>query len=98
MKPSRYRWAWLAWLVAFLAIELPAWLAERKGGIATLSRHIGRYFKGWRLYPLVVFMQVLTWHFVAMVLDVRPPWFGAAAIIVTGIPVFLLFVAGVVND
>lgn len=90
-----WRWAWLAWLTAFLLIEIPAWMAERAGGARTLSRHCWYYFHGWRRIPLAVFLCCLSGHLV----------FGAgwwltsgAAIAVTGLPVLLIFAAGVMRE
>ena len=101
MKPAQggergpWRWLWLAWLVAFLATEIPAALRERGASVRTLSRHVWRYFRGWRRAPLAAFLVVLSAHFLV---GSAHWWSSAAAVCVTGAPVLLLFAAGVVRD
>jgi hypothetical protein len=75
-------WLWLAWLVAFLAVEIPA--AIRKAKNDTLSEHVWRWFRGpWRRLVIGAFMVALTCHFV----------FGASALwLLTAVPVAALIV------
>jgi hypothetical protein len=65
----------MLWLVAFLAVEIPAAIRERASKsyyVKTLSRHVWRWFsigefRPWwflRWLVLAAFMVVLTLHFV----------------------------------
>ena len=79
---SAWTWAWLAWLLLFLAIELPAAVREHgePSGKAwkTLSRHVWRWFPTWpRRAVLSAFWIALGAHFV----------FGASALwLLTAVP------------
>ena len=81
-KRTAWSWAWLAWLVAFLAVEVPA--ALRKGRLDTFSENVWEWFgtkakKG----ILAVFLLTLAAHLVTE----RP---GAWGIIVTGLPIVVI--------
>ena len=81
-RRSAWTWAWLAWLLLFLAIELPAAVRERgePRGKAwkTLSRHVWRWFPTWpRRAVFSSFWLALGAHFV----------FGASALwLLTAVP------------
>jgi len=77
---GKWEWAWLAWLVAFLAVEIPA--ALRKAKLDTLSEHVSHVWfpRAWERGVLAVFMLTLTSHFVFT-------WPGGLGIISTGAPV-----------
>lgn len=61
--------AWLFWIAAFLAIEVPALFNKEPGD--TLSEHIWKWFsvkdksRGWqaRRFVLVTFLAWITLHF-----------------------------------
>lgn len=90
-------YGWLAWLLLFLAYEIPAAIAERvyarrgERRQITLSRNVWRWFgvTEWRPYRtarrvvLAAFMTTLSAHFVFA-------WPQALAIIATGAPVALV--------
>lgn len=88
MGDNRKPWliAWVAWLVAFLAVEVPA--AIRKGKDDTLSENVWDWFgikspkpyRGMRRSILAIFMLTLSGHFVF-------GWPGGLGVILTGIPV-----------
>lgn len=81
-KASDSKWAiaWILWLAAFLAVEIPA--AIRKAKLDTLSEHVSKIWFPlvWQRCVLAVFMLTLTSHFVL-------EWPGGSAIIATGLPV-----------
>lgn len=57
MTRSEWRWLWVAWMAAFVVLDIVA-------GSNSLSRTLGRLFpKPWRRVLLVGLMAVLTWHF-----------------------------------
>lgn len=68
---SAYDWLWVAWFIAFFAIELPAFLDGVPGG--TLSENIWRIFsvrgKGrfWRFRRAILLLALgmLFYHFAA---------------------------------
>jgi len=76
--PSRWRWAWIGWLLAFLLLEVPAALNKRKGG--TLSKHVWRWFPTWGWWSLVAGLLLsLVGHLSPAHLTVIPViLFGAA--------------------
>lgn len=75
---------WKLWLLAFLLLEIPAAADGKKGG--TLSEMVWDYFdRPWKRAALLVFLATLTSHLV-----VGTP--SGLWIILTGIPVGLLFV------
>jgi hypothetical protein len=66
-RPKATDWFWLAWLVAFLCVEIPAAIRKRGG---TFSEFCWRVFKvtrhmfrgSWRRWPLVAFAADLCLH------------------------------------
>lgn len=66
VRPSGWTWAWMAWLIAFLCIELPAAASERGTNAAkTLSRHIWAWLdEWWEVVALVGFLVSLLLHLV----------------------------------
>lgn len=86
MKLERWRGAWLAWLVAFLAVEIPAAMKKTPG--FTLSENVWSWFgvrerrthARIRRVALGVFMLTLSSHFVFA-------WPGAIGIAVAAVPV-----------
>jgi hypothetical protein len=82
-RSSKWALAWVLWLVAFLAVEVPA--ALRKAKLDTLSEHVSKLWfpRIWQRSVLAVFMLTLTSHFVF-------EWPGGPAIIATGAPVALI--------
>jgi hypothetical protein len=69
-----YDWAWVAWILLFFVIEIPAIAHEKRHGSgATLTAHVRRWFsardksKGWRLRRLMlaVLLLWLPLHFYA---------------------------------
>ena len=67
-----YSWAWVAWLVVFVAIEAAALLNKKSGD--TLTEHIRRWAsigdkgRGWRIRR-VVLLAFLAWLLVHMMSD-----------------------------
>lgn len=57
-------WLWIAWIVAFFALEVPALLNKREGD--TLSEHLWRWFSineqghFWRLRRFAL-LAILAW-------------------------------------
>lgn len=88
-RPSTGSGRWLAWLLAFLALEVPA--AVRGDG-ATLSENAWNWFsvrerrRFWLARRLILgaFMAVLSAHFLT---GGAYAWTGGAAVIVAGAPV-----------
>jgi hypothetical protein len=89
-----YHWLWLAWLLAFLPIELPPAIAHRHGG--TLSEHcwwafcwksygVGRPLWRTRRAVFLAFWAALTLHFVAGL----PAW---PWLVVSSVPFAVTFV------
>ena len=68
---SAYDWLWLAFLLAFFAIEIPAWRDRKPGG--TLSELLWGLFairckpRFWRLRraTLALLLMMLTYHLLA---------------------------------
>lgn len=64
-----WTYAWIAWGLMFLAIELPAAMNKSPGD--TLTEHVRRWFAlrdkprqwRWRRFALLAFMVGLTTHF-----------------------------------
>ena len=89
-RRSGWTWSWIAWLLLFLAIELPAAVRERgtpRGkSWKTLSRHVWMWFPTWpRRAALAVFWTALGAHFVV---DASAVW------LLTAVPVVALIVWG----
>lgn len=87
-RHSRWTWAWVAWLVAFLSVEVPAAIRKPKGD--TLSENVWVWFRGWRRVPLALFMLTLTSHFVF-------EWPGGLGVILTGAPIALVIALGMLK-
>jgi hypothetical protein len=91
-KVSPWTWAWMAWLVVFLCIEIPAAI-KRKG--ATLSEHVWKWFgirtkdKGYRWKRLVLagFLIALSCHFVLDTSSIPVAVGGAGVLVVIGMSV-----------
>jgi hypothetical protein len=86
--PARRPYAWLLWLLAFLAVELPAALRKTGGTLSEVS-----WFRWWptkrlRAIPCA-FLLLLTVH----IFDGGQHWWsGGLAIVLTGTPVALSIV------
>lgn len=74
MLDDIYDWAWVAWILLFFVIEIPAIVYEKRfGSSATLTAHVRRWFStrdrspGWRLRRLMlaVLLLWLPLHFYA---------------------------------
>lgn len=77
--PHRWQGAWVAWLLVFLAVEIPA--AIRKPKNDTLSENVWIWFRApLRRVALGIFMLALTSHFVFM-------WPGGLGLGITALPV-----------
>jgi hypothetical protein len=90
-RPSRWTWAWLGWLAAFLAVEIPAAIREKRlgSGAMTLSRHVWFWFRGWRRWILAAFLIALFAHLV----------FGASALwLLTAIPFVAVIVYSLIEE
>ena len=62
-RPGKWTVVWLAWLVAFLVLELIAQFSHRPKP-RTFSEHLWRWFpRRWRRALLVGLLSLLAWHF-----------------------------------
>jgi hypothetical protein len=92
--PKRNGWtkAWLLWLVVFCLIEFPAAIAERAGGVKTLSRTVwARWAPRWWQRTLVCAFgfEVFVLHFA----DAGRHWWSSGeAVLALGVPVAALIV------
>jgi hypothetical protein len=62
---SIWTWLWIAWGVAFFAIEIPAWLRSRTGTLSDTIRGWARVRGGqwtWRRWALLAFLVWLLGH------------------------------------
>lgn len=96
-QKTKWTWAWVLWLVIFLATELPA--AIRKSKLDTLSEQVWEWFGVRSTKPysrarralLFAFMLVLSSHFIF-------GWPGGAAVIVAGFPVGIVILYALVRE
>jgi uncharacterized BrkB/YihY/UPF0761 family membrane protein len=73
-KPSKWTWLWIAWLAAFLGIEIAAAVSKHKKP-RTLSEHLWAWFpRGWRRALIVGLLSLLAWH-IASGPDIKPVYY-----------------------
>lgn len=88
MKQTRWRWAWVAWLIAFLCLEIPAAVSERgdeERRAKTLSRNVWAWFNTRpERAVFLAFWVALGAHFLAGTTVVPVVVFGAGVAFVIG--------------
>lgn len=87
---NAWAYLWLAWILLFLAIELPAARREGPGTVRTLSRHVWARWapRQWqRAFFMLFGFEVFVLHFGDAS---RHWWSGGWAVALTGLPVGVL--------